>query len=57
MGNNAAILVLTDQLGSIERDPEGFVKEMVNRIQHLGFADKMEEFQPGRYLLTSSKPD
>ena len=53
MGNNATILLLTDQLDSIERDPEGFVREMVNRIQSLGFSDRMEEFHPGQSTVMS----
>ena len=53
MGFNSTILLLNDRLGEIERDPEGFVREMMNSIHGLGCADEMVDFFPGQSTVMS----
>lgn len=52
MGFNSTVLILNDQLGSIERDPEGFVREMVNAIQRGSGSDQVD-FGPGQSTVMS----
>ena len=52
MGFNSTVLILNDQLGSIERDPERFVKEMVNAIQRSSMREQ-EDFGPGQSTVMS----
>ena len=53
MGFNSTILILNDQLSSIERDPEGFVKEMVNAISSIGCSGSKRDFHPGQSTVMS----
>ena len=53
MGFNSTILILNDQLSSIERDPEGFVKEMVNAISSIGCSGDKQDFHPGQSTVMS----
>lgn len=53
MGHNSTILVLNDRLGEIERDPEGFVKEMIQAISRKGMQDKAVDFYPGQTSVIS----
>jgi hypothetical protein len=48
MGYNSTVLVLNDRLGEIERDPEGFVKEMITAIHRKGSRDEEMDFYPGQ---------
>jgi hypothetical protein len=53
MGHNTAILVHNDRLGEIERDPEGFVREMCREIQGFGYSKDMKTFFPGQSAVMS----
>ena len=53
MGFNSTLLVLNDRLSEIERDPEGFVREMVRTINGLGYPDGQVDFFPGQSAVMS----
>lgn len=53
MGFNSTVLVLNDRMGEIERDPEAFVKEMLNAIQRSGYPDDQVDFYPGQSTVMS----
>lgn len=53
MGYNSTILVLNDRLSEIERDPEGFVREMCREIQGFGYSQDMTTFFPGQSAVMS----
>lgn len=53
MGFNSTVLVLNDRLGEIERNPEEFVKEMLNTICRIGCSDRTGDFYPGQSTVMS----
>lgn len=54
MGYNSTVLVLNDRLGEIERDPEAFVKEMINAIHRKGMTyGEAAVFYPGQSSVIS----
>lgn len=53
MGFNSTILVLNDRLDEIERDPEGFVREMRNAISEIGCSGDRAGFFPGQSTVMS----
>ena len=53
MGINSTIFIYNDLLGEIERDPEGFVREMCREIQGFGYSTEMKTFFPGQSTVMS----
>jgi hypothetical protein len=54
MGFNSLIGVLNDRLSEIERDPEGFVREMIKGIHKLSISsDGPIDFHPGQSTVIS----
>ncbi len=57
MGFNSTLLILNDHLGQIERDPEGFVREMVNAISSLGCSGDQEDFHSQSTVMSVAHAD
>lgn len=53
MGFNSTVLVLNDRLGEIERNPEEFVKGMLNTISRIGCSDESGDFYVGQSTVMS----
>ena len=53
MGFNSTLLLLNDQLSSIERNPVAFVKEMLNAISSIGCSGDQQDFWPGQSTVMS----